>query len=117
MPINNNADLPRTSDMMPGLKSLTPLSIPNLASGLPMTNTMSVISPHTINNIASSMANLPPERSSSRNSYSPGMSDSGISVDTSSTSSAVNNNTINFATLSKMGSISFGPQGKNIPSK
>ena len=110
MPLNPSGVLSgvHSPDVVPDLQNLTPLSIPNLTS---IANTLSVIYPHTINNIASSMANLPPDRSSSRNSYSPAMSDSGISMDAASTCSATNNNMVNFATLSKMGSISFGAQG------
>ena len=63
-------------------------------------------SANAVNSIASSIqANLPSHRCSSRNSYSPAMSDSGISVDAGSKRSN-NSGVINLAALAKLGTIS-----------
>ena len=88
------------------------------------------VSAHTINSIASSLQNLPSvvgtgitagtgtERSSSRNSYSPAMSDSGISVDAASNSSGpgatgqASQQAITAAALAKLGTVSVNSQGK-----
>ena len=108
-PVEALSAMANPADILPGLQNLPPLSIPNITS---LANTLSTVSPQTINSIAASMQNLPPERSSSRNSYSPAMSDSGISMDAASNSSNNNGGMVNFATLSKMGSINFNAQGR-----
>ena len=99
---------------IPDMQALPPLSIPGIVS-LPSTTGLQS---DTVNSIASSIqANIPPERCSSRNSYSPAMSDSGISVDTGSTSSN-NSGLINLTALAKLGTISVNAQGTdNVPRK
>lgn len=90
------------------------------------------VSAHTIHSIASSLQNLPSvvgagggiaaaagtERSSSRNSYSPTMSDSGISVDAASNSSGpagvTQANPISAAALAKLGNINVNNQGMGL---
>lgn len=98
------------ASFLPGLQSLPPLSIPGVGT-LPSMTGGPPSGP--VNSIASSIqANLPPERCSSRNSYSPAMSDSGISVDTGSTSSN-NSGLISLEALAKLGTISVNAQGKD----
>ena len=86
---------------------------------------LSAVSPHTINSIASSLQNLTTggsggpsasviERSLSRNSYSPAMSDSGISVGAASNSSGSNQPAINVAALAKLGTVNVNAQGKRL---
>ena len=95
------------ASFIPDMQALPPLSIPGIVSLPSMTGLQS----DTVNSIASSIqAKIPPERCSSRNSYSPAMSDSGISVDTGSTSSN-NSGLINLTALAKLGTISVNAQG------
>ena len=99
------AILPSTqSDFAPSLPGLSPLSLPNLPN--PMASAISMVTAQAINNIATSIQNLPAaaERSSSRSSYSPAMSDSGISVDTGSNGSG--------SALSKLGTLNVNEQGE-----
>ena len=102
------AILPSTqSDFAPSLSGLPPLSHPNIPSiPNPMANAISMVTAQAINNIATSIQNLPAaaERSSSRSSYSPAMSDSGISVDTGSNGSG--------SALSKLGTLNVNEQGE-----
>ena len=115
------------ADFMPAdLPPVTPLSLPGMVGSLPgpspgampgITALNSTLPPcnEPINSITSSIvSNLPPsDRSSSRNSYSPAMSDSGISVDTGSTSSN-NSGLVNLNALAKLGTISVNAQGEKI---
>lgn len=99
------------------IPNLPPLTLPSTSlppgpSGLPST-----VSPQTISNIASSIQSLSigqqttVERSASRNSYSPAMSDSGISVDAGSNASGVHPQQVNVAALAKLGTVSVNQQG------
>jgi hypothetical protein len=106
-----------SAEFMPTLPSLTPLSLPSIAASTTVgINSIAVgiagISAQTIHSIASSIQNLPNvERSSSRNSYSPAMSDSGISVDAASNSSGNNQPTISLASLAKLGNVDINQRG------
>ena len=82
-----------------------------------------IVSAQTIKSIASSIQNLPPvvggggagrggvERSLSRSSYSPAMSDSGISVDAGSSGSGSNQSLANLAALAKLGAVNVNGHG------
>ena len=101
------------TDFAPGLAGLPPLSMPSLTN--PLSSAISMVTVQAINNIATSIQNLPaaaPERSSSRSSYSPAMSDSGISVDTGSSSSGSTQSVINLSALSKLGTLNVNGQGE-----
>ncbi|KAK2163597.1 hypothetical protein NP493_1453g00037 [Ridgeia piscesae] len=101
------------TDFAPGLAGLPPLSMPSLTN--PLSSAISMVTVQAINNIATSIQNLPaaaPERSSSRSSYSPAMSDSGISVDTGSSSSGSTQSVINLSALSKLGTLNVNGQGQ-----
>lgn len=75
-------------------------------------------------NFPHSLSNMPPSaipigrsrstiesRSHSRNSHSPAMSDSGISVDASSTNSNSSAPLVNIAALAKLGTVGYSAQG------
>ena len=133
---NENLSLPGMSGVLgadagvipaiPGtdlLSSLPPLSLPNVDIGS-LAGNLAGISVQAINNIASSIQSLqsapavsapqvvPGERSSSRNSYSPAQSDSGISVDNASTGSGSRESAMTLAGLAKLGPVSVNGQGK-----
>ena len=131
-------------DLLPAIASMSPLTLANRLGGNPPAPPTVVpvagpvgeivgVSAHTINSIASSLQNLPTvvgtgipantatERSSSRNSYSPAMSDSGISVDAASNSSVPgatgqgSQQAIAAADLAKLGTVSINSQGECCP--
>ena len=110
-----------STEYIPSLPSLAQITMPNMPPSAPMginsiAASIAGISAQTIHSIASSIQNLPNvERSSSRNSYSPAMSDSGISVDAASNSSHSGNNqpTISLASLAKLGNVDVNQRGKS----
>ncbi|XP_064608306.1 brain tumor protein-like isoform X2 [Liolophura sinensis] len=100
-------------DFLPQIHSLTPMSLPSVTlpspempgmmpmTSLPRSLPTPVIGSHSI-----------PDTSLSRNSQSPAMSDSGISVDAASNSSNSNAPLLSISALAKMGSINFNSQGQ-----
>ncbi|CAH1777460.1 unnamed protein product [Owenia fusiformis] len=101
-----------TTDLLSQASALTdlpPLSLGNLGQ---LGTTTSVMS--SMSSIANAITSLPSagERSASRNSHSPAMSDSGISVDASSGSSGASTPMINLAALTKLGTINMNSQGQ-----
>ena len=110
-----NPGLPHPSsapEFLPSITSMPPISMPSMSLG-----SSSSVSNHTITSIASALGNMAGvERSASRNSHSPAMSDSGISVDTSSGSGA-STPMVNLGALGKLGNVSINSQGeRNIRS-
>ena len=126
--LGNSEMLPKLSHLstlpplsMPPLNTVTNLPAPTVTPEVPsrMTPTLPAnlagVSAQTINSIATSIQNLGAERSSSRNSYSPAMSDSGISVDAaSSNSSGTNQPIIDMGALSRLGAVSVNNSGKKL---
>ncbi|KAK2170524.1 hypothetical protein LSH36_2g03012 [Paralvinella palmiformis] len=118
--LGDEAILPSVTaaDYLPPLPSLTPLTLPNMATTAAAAISsiaagIAGISAQTMQSIASSIQNLPNvERSSSRNSYSPAMSDSGISVDAVSNSSGNNQTGISLSSLAKLGTVSVNDRGQ-----
>ena len=100
----------RGANFMQSMPGIPPLSLNSISSSL--ASSISVAT-DTINSMTNTLPTLSSERSSSRNSYSPAMSDSGISVDAASTSSSSTQPLVNLANFSKLGgtNISVNPQG------
>ena len=99
---------------MPSLSNLTPPSLPDLTANI--VTSLSNLSVHpNLSNLTPSLHNLPyVERSLSRNSYSPSMSDSGISVDAASASN--NHSLLNLQALIKLGTVALNSQGSHLSS-
>ncbi|XP_046377272.1 B-box type zinc finger protein ncl-1-like [Haliotis cracherodii] len=98
------------SDFMPSLRCITPVSI-NGSVVDSLHNMVSV--PPPIGRCISGVGHPSSQDSSlSRNSHSPAMSDSGISVDAASTGSSQSATMINIAAMAKLGSVGFNNQGQ-----
>ncbi|XP_074650430.1 protein meiotic P26-like [Tubulanus polymorphus] len=83
------------------------VSIPNTITPPPLISSMSNIT----GSMGSGIAAIT-ERSLSRSSHSPAMSDSGISLDASSGGSGSNTPLVNLATLARLGTVNINPQGQ-----